>query len=272
MSGADMNAIVGHRHLLLMTLDTLRYDVAAAALAEGRTPNLARVLPEGWERRHTPGSFTYAAHAAFFAGFLPTPVAPGPHPRPFALAFAGSETIDERTCVLDGPDLVDGLRRRGYRSTCVGGVGFFNLQTPLGRVLPALFDQAHWTPAMGVTDPHSFEHQLDRVEQVLGDAPVDQLQLLFLNVSALHQPNCLFSPGATTDSTRTQADALAYVDRHLPRLWRTLTAQGPWHVIICSDHGTAYGEDGHTGHRLAHDVVWTVPYAQFDLPGERSWS
>jgi hypothetical protein len=32
---------------------------------------------------------------------------------------------------------------------------------------------------------------------------------------------------------------------------------------MCSDHGTAYGEDGHHGHRVGHDVVWTVPYAQF---------
>jgi hypothetical protein len=40
-------------------------------------------------------------------------------------------------------------------------------------------------------------------------------------------------------------------------------------VIACSDHGTAYGEDGHHGHRLAHEVVWTVPYAEFTLrPGE----
>ena len=35
-------------------------------------------------------------------------------------------------------------------------------------------------------------------------------------------------------------------------------------------HGTAYGEDGFTGHRLGHEVVWTVPYAQFVLPGPES--
>ena len=29
---------------------------------------------------------------------------------------------------------------------------------------------------------------------------------------------------------------------------------------------TAYGEDGYTGHRLGHSVVWTVPYAEFLLP------
>ena len=42
----------------------------------GRTPHLTRLLPRGWEERHSPGSFTYAAHQAFFAGFLPTPARP----------------------------------------------------------------------------------------------------------------------------------------------------------------------------------------------------
>ena len=52
----DMNRIVPSHDILLMSLDTLRYDVAADLLARGRTPNLAARLPEsGWERRHAPG-------------------------------------------------------------------------------------------------------------------------------------------------------------------------------------------------------------------------
>ena len=44
-----------------------------------------------------------------------------------------------------------------------------------------------------------------------------------------------------------------------------LRKRGPWFAVVCSDHGTAYGEDGFTGHRLAHPVVWDVPYAEFIL-------
>ncbi len=71
-------ADLGSCDLLMMTLDTLRYDVAVAALMENQSPSLAAQLPEGrWELRHSPGSFTYAAHQAFFAGFYrhrPAPV------------------------------------------------------------------------------------------------------------------------------------------------------------------------------------------------------
>jgi hypothetical protein len=42
--------------------------------------------------------------------------------------------------------------------------------------------------------------------------------------------------------------------------------RAPVLTIICSDHGTAYGEDGYIGHRVSHPVVWTVPYAEFVLP------
>jgi hypothetical protein len=266
MAGRDMNAVVGTHDLALITLDTLRHDVAADELAAGRTPNLARLLGRtGWERRHTPGTFTYAAHAAAFAGFLPTPVAPGPHPRLFALGFDGSESIGSATCVLDGATIVEGLAARGYHTLCVGGTGFFNLQNPLGRVLPGLFAEAHWERSLGVTDPRSFENQIGVVEQALARLAPDRRAFTFVNVAALHQPNYFYLAGARADSVASHAAALRYVDAHLPRLIQALRRGAPVFAILCSDHGTLYGEDGYTGHRVAHPIVTTVPYAEIAI-------
>src|SRR5215469_330619 len=116
----NMNEIVGTHDLLFVTLDTLRYDVAVELLDAGRLPNLARVLPR-WEERHTPGSFTFAAHSAFFAGFLPTPITPGPHPRLFAARFSGSESTAPDTWTFDEPSWVEGLAAHGYHTACIGG-------------------------------------------------------------------------------------------------------------------------------------------------------
>ena len=166
-------AMIGSHEVLFVTLDTLRYDVAAETLAAGRTPCLAAVLPGGaWERRHSPATFTYAAHAAFFAGFLPTPVAPGKHPRLLAARFAGSETTGAGTAVFDAPDWVTGLAARGYHTACVGGVGFFNKLTPLGSVLPGLFAESHWSPDLGVTSPASTERQVAVAENILRSVPL----------------------------------------------------------------------------------------------------
>jgi hypothetical protein len=263
----DARALIGTHDVLFITLDTLRYDVAMEALRRGETPNLARLLPGGtWERRHSPGNFTYAAHQAFFAGFLPTPDRPGRHQRLFAACFPGSETTGERTWVFDAPDIATGLAQAGYHTICVGGVGFFNRLSPLGNVLPSLFHESHWSPDMGVTDPHSTENQVDCAVGTLRKVPLSQRVFLFLNVSALHQPNCIFQKGATEDSQDTQRAALAYVDASLPPLFAAVQRRAPVLAIICSDHGTAYGEEGFVGHRLCHPVVWNVPYAEFTLP------
>ena len=259
--------MVGSHDFLLVTLDTLRHDVAVEVLAAGATPVLQRVLPGAqWEERHSPATFTYAAHQAFFAGFLPTPARPGPHPRRFALRFAGSESTGPDTCVFDAPDIVSGFAGRGYHTLCVGGVGFFNLQNPLGRVLPGLFAERHWRPELGVTEPRSTEFQVAQIQTSLAVLPEDLRSFTFLNVSALHQPNRHYVPGATVDSKATQGAALAYVDSQLGQLFSVVTKRAPCFVMIGSDHGTAYGEDGYSGHRLAHPVVTTVPWAEFTLP------
>jgi hypothetical protein len=268
----DMNAVVGSHDLLLVTLDTLRYDVAAELAAAGRLPHLTRHLPGGaWEERHAPGSFTYASHHAMFAGFLPTPAAPGRHPRLFAARFAGSETTAPGTFVHDEADLPSGLAAAGYRTVCLGGTGFFTGRGALGSVLPGLFQESHWEPEFGVASPTSFEAQVTRAEEVVAGLPQEQRLFLFVNVSALHQPNWFFLPGATRedgDSRATHAAALEYVDRHVGRLFAAMSSRRRCFAVVCSDHGTAYGEDGHTGHRIGHETVWTVPYAHFFLePG-----
>jgi hypothetical protein len=262
-----MRELIGSHDLLFVTLDTLRYDVAAGCLAGGRTPYLAKVLPDGvWERRHTPASFTYAAHHAFFAGFLPTPVTPGPHERMFAARFGGSETSGPATYVFDAPDLPTALAAAGYHTVCLGGVGFFNPASPLGRVLPGLFTESHWERAFGVTAPGCLDAQLNRLETIVDGLPPGKPLFTFVNVAALHQPNRHYVPGAESDDLSTHAAALEYVDSRLDRLFALVTGRcRPCQVIICSDHGTLYGEDGHIGHRVAHEAVWTVPYADFIL-------
>jgi hypothetical protein len=258
-----MRALIGSHDLLFVTLDTLRYDVAVSA----DTPTLSRVLPGGrWERRHSPASFTYAAHHAFFAGFLPTPVTPGPHERLFAARFAGSESSGPSTWVFDAADLPTALAKEGYHTVCLGGVGFFNPGAPLGRVLPGLFAESHWEPAFGVTAPDCLGAQISRLETIAAGLPDDRPLFTFINVAALHQPNKHYLPGAQADSRASQAAALTYVDGRLDRLFDVVSGRGrPCQVIICSDHGTLYGEDGHVGHRVAHEAVWTVPYADFVL-------
>lgn len=261
----NMPELVGEVDFLFITLDTLRYDAAQTAWQENRLTTLEPYLgPNGWERRHTPATFTYAAHHAFFSGFLPTKTDPGPHPRLFAPRFAGSETTTNRTFVFEQPTLPEALSARGYRTICVGGTGFFNPSSSLGRVLPALFDEPHWAPELGVAHRESERNQVKCAIDRLSHAG-EQRTFLFINVAAIHQPNWFYSGETAQDTLQTHTQALVAVDRALAPLFTFCKKRWKTFCVICSDHGTAYGEDGHFGHRVAHEVVWNVPYAEFML-------
>jgi len=265
----NMNKIVGTHSIVFLSFDTLRYDVAAMCFREGLTPNIANLIPQGWEECHTPATFTFAAHQAFFAGFLPTPAKPGKHGRLLAARFTGSETTTEDTYVFDTSDVISGFAQIGYQTICIGGVGFFNKQTPLGNVLPSLFEESYWQEEFGVANPGSTEAQFRFAAELIQSMNPAQRFFLFINVSAIHQPNCYFEEGAYVDSLQTHRAALLYVDRQLPTLLKPLQKKGDTFFILCSDHGTAYGEDNFYGHRLSHPTVLTVPFATRLLKQQR---
>lgn len=259
----NMNQITQSADIIFMTLDTLRYDVAQQLWEAGELPNFSKWLPAtGWEKRHSPGSFTYAAHHAFFAGFLPTPVAAGVHPRLFATQFAGSTSVNESTLVVAQDNIVEGLSAVGYRTVCIGGVGFFNQKTALSKVFPNLFEESYWEEAYGVAAIDSTQNQMRKAVKILQEQ--EQKIFLFINISALHQPNYFYlNKNEKTDTLASHAAALKYVDSQLPILQKALKKRKNNTLIIaCGDHGTTYGEDGYFGHRIGHPKVWNVPYLE----------
>jgi hypothetical protein len=246
--------------VLFVTLDSLRYDVAQQAYDEDLTPRLAAVLPQGgWERRQTPGSFTLPAHMAFFSGFLPKLPRPDQPPRIWECRPPAFKKVPAQTFVFDAPNLLTGLGRHGYRTVCIGGVTYFSRETPLGGVLPDMFDEDYWRPEFCSPEPDSTRHQVGQALEV-AETHADKPLFLFLNVSATHVPHGHYL-GESTDTTASQKAALAYADEHLARLITTLTAKRRWLIIMCADHGDAYGEDGYHGRGIAHPVVMNVPYA-----------
>ena len=189
-----------------------------------------------------------------------------PHKRLFAAQFQGSETTGPNSFVFQNADIVSGLSDQGYHTICIGGVGFFNKRSDLGSVLPNLFHDSFWAEKFGVTEKNSTFHQVECALEQISSLSKPQRLFLFLNVSACHQPNYFYHTDAKQDSIETQMAALSYVDSQLPRLFTAFQKRAPVLLIICSDHGTAYGEDGRIGHRFAHPVIWNVPYMETVLP------
>lgn len=142
---------------------------------------------------------------------------------------------------------------------CIGGVTYFSRETPLGSVLPDMFDEDHWRPEFCSPEPDSTRHQVDRALTV-AEQYANRPLFLFVNVSATHVPHGHYT-GDSGDSWQSQAAALAYADEHLGRLVDGLTGKKRWLIIMCADHGDAFGEEGYHGRGIAHPTVLNVPFA-----------
>ncbi|WP_299674321.1 STM4013/SEN3800 family hydrolase [uncultured Dokdonia sp.] len=258
----NINKLIPHTDIVFITLDSLRYDAAQELFLEGQLPNFEKWLPkEGWEERYTPASFTFPAHHAFFSGFLPTKIDQKVTPRLFAAQFHGSESTTTNTYTFTEDTLVAALANQGYKTVCIGGVGFFNKQTAISNVFPNMFQHSEWSEKLGVTEMKSTAYQFQKaVAYLQEDTPV----FLFINISATHQPTHFYVEGKSKDDIETHKAALRYVDTQLEMLQKVFKKRSrEQFIIVCSDHGTAYGEDDHWGHRNGHDVVMKVPYLEY---------
>lgn len=263
----NMNEIVGSHDILFVCLDTLRYDVAKEEQDKGTTPVLNRYGP--WQKRSAPGNFTYPSHHAMFAGFLPSVPEPVPLVEQERLFFPkniGMGRINPpKSFAFEGPTFIEGLARVGYQTICVGGVAFFDKRSDIGKVFPAMFQKSLWRPSFGCAVKESPDHQIDAAKKELQKLSDEQRVFLYINIDAIHYPNYFYLEGAKKDNKETHAAALRYVDERLEELFAAFKERGSVFVIVCSDHGSCYGEDGYLFHGFNHEIVNTVPYKHFVL-------
>jgi hypothetical protein len=261
--------MVGTHDLVWVTLDSVRFDVAQRAHEQGETPNLSSLIPRGWECRHAPGTFTLASHVALFTGFLPTPK---DRPKSGSIAaprIPGIDAVSADTFLFDEGGIPQALAARGYRTVCIGGVSFFSNVTPISKILPSFFQESFWKPRFGPGRRDAIGAQWKVAQQVLEET--ESPLLLFINVATTHHPTVMYLEGATEstkESVESQAASLRFADQELAPLCELLLKrrfERPTVLILCSDHGDAFGEDGLWGHRLSHPTVLNVPYAHVVL-------
>jgi len=258
--------------VLLVTLDSCRYDTFAAA----ELPNLRSVGM--LYRAMAPGTFSYSSHAAMFVGFTPgvaklaEPWVNPKYSRLFKMAGAGHSARKQDRFVLEGRNIVEGFKRKGYVTAGSGAVPWFNPQTETGRLLSQDFD-AFYYPG----NTWGLRRQVAWLLERIGNAPGHVFA--FLNVGETHVP--YYHEGAAWDADlnpcvpfskcnnaeecrRRQRACLEFADRVLSPL---LDAFRKSCVLICADHGDCWGEDGLWEHGIHHTRVMEVPLL-FRVTGE----
>lgn len=261
----NMNEIVGKNDILFICLDTLRYDIAKKEQDLGNTPNINKYSK--WIKCHSPGNYTFPSHMAMFIGNLPSKAEPMPLYERERLFVAKENSsmgkLHPYSFVFEGESFINGLENIGYDTICVGGVGFFNKRTPINNILPSFFKESYWNTRFACHIKESFENQIKFIDKMLSSKPKEKRVFLYVNVDSIHYPNSFYLEGEKTDSVKTHSAALRYVDEHIGKLFDIFAQRGKTFCILCSDHGTCYGEDGYNFHCHSHEIVYTVPYMHF---------
>ncbi len=179
----ERRAGVDPRSVLLITLDSCRYDTFVAADA----PNLKAVGAEV-HRVQAPSHFTYASHMAMWVGVTPGMAERAePYINPkfakfFRISNGARRAYGPSAFELEGRNIVDGFRMAGYRTIGCGALGWFNPATPAGAVVTADFERiAHYGWPWSVKGQAAWLlGELDAA----GGAPL----FVFLNVGETHAP------------------------------------------------------------------------------------
>jgi membrane-anchored protein YejM (alkaline phosphatase superfamily) len=254
---------VQHQSALLVTLDSCRYDT----FDEAEIPNLKSVGK--FYRAMAPGTFTYSSHAAMFVGFTPgiaELAEPWLNPKFgkfFRIAGASYSGKPGDRFLLEGRNIADGFKRKGYLTVGSGAVSWFDPKAETGMLLSQDFN-AYYYPGNTWSVRLQVSWLLEQFKRAL--KPV----FAFLNVGETHVP--YFHEGAAWDlsspcvpfSDRNDADecrrrqraCLEFVDQALQPLLETFRDAS---IIVCADHGDCWGEDGLWQHGFHHTKVVEVP-------------
>ena len=253
--------------MLLITLDSCRYD----SFHRSATPVMDRVGP--LHRAMAPSHFTFGSHSAIFKGFLPSvrdarPLLNSKLAKLFRLAHAGWPGKEREEFQLQGPSIIEGFRRQGYRTIGSGAVGWFDPATETGRCLTDEFERFFYPGSTW-----QLAEQLAWVAAQRRDVPPNQPLLVFLNVGETHVPYwhagalwdrednpCVPFQRSSHERRRTcrrrQRACLEYVDALLAPLledFRDAT------IVLTADHGDCWGEDGLWEHGISHRRTLEVP-------------
>jgi len=256
-----------HQHVLLITLDSCRYDTFVRA----RAPYLKAIGP--LHQAQAPSYFTYGSHAAMWMGFTPGlshSHQPWLNPKAgklFRMAHAGFGGHGSDGIQLEGANLVEGFRQLGYNTVGSGSVAWFNPNTATGRVLSQPFEHFFYPG-----NTWSLQRQLNWLQHQINATPAGQPLFVFLNVGETHVPYwydqapwprepspCQPFGGphcSRRESRRRQSACLEWVDQQLEPLLEDFADHT---VLVCADHGDCWGEDGLWEHGISHPATLTVP-------------
>ncbi len=276
---ARKQALGDEEDFLLVTWDSCRFD----AYMQARTPRLDEVgkPKKGWAM----GTYTLPAHVAMFYGFLPhvfeSQAFYNRHVQ--QLWRISHRNLRTRPLVTfpPGASIVSGFRKRGYFTMGIAAMDWF-------RDTAALREGFEYFRVTGI-DAEAQNQLFGRSLAANRSRPV----FAFVNYGETHSPfryrgmkernpavesryslpRILNQHGTWKESWTFDREAFSsqvacaeFLDARTGELLDLFRRRGrPTTVVVCSDHGECFGENGLYGHGFYHEKVMEVPILIFRL-------
>lgn len=255
-------------NIAVITIDSLRYDIAM----QTDTPNFKKLFhfvnEEGWHKVFSHGTYTLASHISIFqAGILPStkdvseaPIYNRDKMNFFRAILKWNRNHPALYPTPEAENIVKGFEKLGYRTIGIGGVNWFNTKFKTSRFWKDnFFSEFYWEEKFQERSFNSFEYQIELTEKLLKSRSEKNI-FYFLNISSTHFP---YRREDEERSLMAQSEALQYIDQHILKLINLIPK--PCHFVILSDHGECFGENGLWGHGFYHPKIMEVPMIHFLL-------
>jgi arylsulfatase A-like enzyme/Flp pilus assembly protein TadD len=234
------------RHVVLITIDTLRADaVGAYGASTARTPTLDGLARDGalFERAWAPAPITLPSHASLLSGRYP----PGHGARHNGMPVTASV-----------PTLATALDAAGFDTAAFVSAYPLDRQFGLARGFDVYDDELPRTAEGQPINERPGAETVDRALAWLrarGDARV----FLWVHLFEPHAP--YGTPGSGPSVHARYADEVATADREAGRLLAALGDRAASTLVVATaDHGEAFGEHGESGHSIfVYDTTLRVP-------------
>jgi hypothetical protein len=274
-------------NLVVVILDSLRYDSWTAA--DPRTLNRLGPVEQRWSY----ASWTAPSHYNLLMGLLPH-TSP---PRVYASEYYKQDFIrySERLGVtgIEFKKLLPSIflptylkHELGYRTNAMVSMPVLNRHTVINRdfdgyeLMPTHNDMAAMLDKMTFDPERPSFYLLNVGETHYPYALPDEDPSTWPRISGVHgvfkrlddQPGPaaeaeleFFDHGRLAELRERQIRAVGYLDGVFDRLFH-LVPRNTW-IIVTSDHGELFGEDGYFGHGpITHDKVFEVPFVEGMVP------
>lgn len=257
--------LINKNSFLFITLDSCRYDTFENSIL----PQMKKIGP--LHKAKSPSYFTFGSHSAMFAGFTPgisskkESFLNPKFGKIFKMINAGFAGKGTEHITLEGENIIHGFNKLDYVTIGSGAVGWFDPSTETGKVLGKDF-QYFFYPG----NSYSLDKQLDWIEKKIQENNEKPL-FVFLNIGETHVPyyykdapwDAAYNPcipfsdkNNAKECRNRQTKCLEFIDDKIGSLLEQFSESS---ILICSDHGDCWGEDGLWEHGIFHEKTFEVP-------------